>query len=220
MQKTLKHSKVVIFADSREPEEVFRELSNYDCIVKRKMLHVADYILSEAAAVERKTYSDFLRSIIDKRLFEQLSRLSKEFKKPVLIIEGSRREDISIHKNAVRGALAAVALDYGVPVIWARDVEDTAGIIFWMAKREQAESGREVSVRGKRRARSMEEQQEFLVSGLPNVNTVIAKRLLKHFKTPRSVFSAPEAELKKVKSIGKKKAGNILKLLGSEYKES
>ncbi len=219
MQKTLKHNKVVIFADSREPEEVFRELSNYDCIVKKKLLHVADYILSETVAVERKTYSDFLRSIIDKRLFEQLSQLSTEFKKPVLIIEGRRHEDINIHKNAVRGALAAVALDYGVPIIWTKNVEDTAGIIFWMAKREQIESGREVSIRGKRRARSMEEQQEFLISGLPNVNTVIAKRLLTYFKTPRGIFNAGEAELKKVKSIGKKKAKNILKLLETKYKE-
>ena len=98
------------------------------------------------------------------------------------------------------------------------DAHETAGFIFWVAKREQFEEKREVGVRGEKKAESMEEKQEYLVSGLPSINIVRAKALLKHFKSPAAVFSAPAEELQKVDGIGEKLAVGMKEALESKYK--
>jgi ERCC4-type nuclease len=73
-------------------------------------------------------------------------------------------------------------------------------------------------VRGEKKAESMEEKQEYLVSGLPGINIVRAKTLLKHFKSPAAVFSASEEDLQKVGGIGGKLAAGMKEALESKYK--
>lgn len=212
--------RVLIFADNREfKSRVVKELALMDCIVKPKQLEVGDYILSERVCVERKSMGDFLASIFDQRIFTQLKNLKNNFEKPILIIEGgnlySQRD---VHPNSVRGALASIAIDYSVPILWTQNEKDTAGILYWIAKREQFKEERPISIRGERKPLTLKEQQEFLVAGLPAINTKIAKRLLNHFKSPEKVFKASEEKLKKVKGIGDKIAKNIRKILTEKYK--
>ena len=219
MQSVLKpDSKILIFADTREfGSRVVEELARLDCIIKPKMLEVADFLLSDRVAVERKTDSDFLQSIIDRRLFEQAKSLTSNFQKPLLIIEGNDLYKRNLHPNAVRGALASLAIDYGLPIIWTEDGKDTAHMLYWIAKREQIEGNRTISIRGKRTVMTVPEQQRFLIAGLPGVNHILAGRLLKHFKTPENVFNASEDKLQKVRGIGSGLAKRIKILLTKEY---
>ena len=66
----------------------------------------------------------------------------------------------------------------------------------------------------------MKKRKEYIVAGLPGVNTKIARRLLNHFKDVRSVFKADEDQLKQVEGLGKKKASNISSILDSDYHET
>lgn len=219
VQKVFPTKKVLIFVDSREAgSEVIKKLEQYDCIIRKKMLHIADYVLSDRVAVERKRYSDFIKSIIDQRLFSQIRALAENFKKPILVIEGKEKL-VGLHPNAIRGALAFIAVDQGIPILWTDSEEETAGLLYWIARREQIEEKREPAIRGKRKALSMSQQQEFLIAGLPHVSSVLAKRLLNYFKTPEKVFKAKESDLKKIESIGKIKAKNIRKVLETRYKD-
>ena len=205
VQKVLKpENKIVIFVDNREfNSKVAKELARLDCIVKPKQLEVGDYILSDRVCVERKSSKDFLASIFDQRIFAQLGALKDHFEKPILIIEGqSLYCERNVHPNALRGVLTSIAVDYSIPILWTENEKDTAGMLYWIAKREQIEEGRSITIRGEKRQLSLKEQQEFLVAGLPKVNTKIAKRLLEYFKSPEKVFTASEEELKKVKGIG------------------
>ncbi|MFB6088856.1 MAG: ERCC4 domain-containing protein [Candidatus Aenigmatarchaeota archaeon] len=219
-QKTLKDDEeILIFADNREfNSSVVKELARKDCIVKPHQLEVGDYLISERVVVERKTASDFLESIFDKRMFDQAKNLAGQFENPVILIEGkglyTKR---NVHPNAVRGALSSLALDYKIPLMWSENEKDTAELIFWMAKREQIEEKRNVSIRGKRGGLTFEEKQEYLVSGLPSINSKISKRLLEHFKNPENVFTASEDELKNIKGIGKKMAKKLRKILTKDY---
>ena len=185
------------------------------------MLPVADYLLSERVGVERKTSRDFLKSIIDGRLFKQLANLKDNYDKPLLIIEGNNLLDEKmLHPNAVRGAITSVAVEFSVPIIWTKNPGETADMLFTIARREQIKLNKSVSIRTKRRFLSENQQQEFLISGLSGVSTVTAKRLLKHFKTPERVFSASEKELQDVEGIGKVMAKNIKKVLQKKYEKS
>ena len=53
-----------------------------------KQLDIADVIITSEVAIERKEGNDFIQSIKDDRLFEQLTRLKETFPISILILEG------------------------------------------------------------------------------------------------------------------------------------
>jgi Fanconi anemia group M protein len=61
--------------------------------------------------------------------------------------------------------------------------------------------------------------QEFLVAGLPHINTKLSRRLLQHFGSVKKVFSAKEEQLMRVDGIGKEKARKIWCLLNEKYEK-
>ena len=209
-------SKVLIFIDTRE-SSILEYFSQYDCTVQRKMLLLGDFIVSDRIAIEKKTVPDFIQSIVDKRLFAQLKGMKESFEKPLLIIEGEESLYGSLQPNAIRGALSAVTVDLGIPILWTRDLADTAGLVYWIARREQIDEKRGISLRNKKNPETMEEKQEYLVASLPDVSIVRSKALLKHFKSPKNVFNASVDELQEVKGIGKKIAENIKKVTDGVY---
>lgn len=209
-------SKVLIFVDTRE-DSIIEYFMQYDCLIQKKMLLYGDFVVSDRVVIEKKTIKDFIQSITDKRLFQQLKAMKDNFEKPILIIEGEESLYSYLHPNIIRGALAAVTVDLGIPIIWTRDLADTAGLIFWIAKREQIDEKREVPLRNKKVPETIEEQQEYLVASLPNVSAVRSKALLKHFKSPQNVFNASVKELQEAEGIGKKIAEIIKKIIEKEY---
>ena len=212
---------ISIIADHREKRTKTCEwLRTYDAKVIEKQLKVADYIVSDRVGIERKTTSDFLQSVIDQRLFRQLEELSASFAKPLLILEGDQRNLFTlrnVHPNMIHGVLSSITLDYGIPIIWTHSPKVTAAQIYWTAFREQGKAKRGLMVRACKKTKSTAMTQEFLVAGLPNVNSVLSKRLLKEFGTLKKVFSLKEDESRKVAGIGKKKARDMWCLLNSEY---
>ncbi|MGZ4857170.1 MAG: DEAD/DEAH box helicase, partial [Methanobacteriaceae archaeon] len=128
----------LIYADSREASSgVLRELSHLGAEIKILNLSVADYQVSNEVAIERKSSNDFVGSIMDKRLHKQAKELVQSFQKPVIILEGEDLYSSSLNPNAVRGALASLAVDFGIPIIPTRSAEDTASMIIRIAIREQ-----------------------------------------------------------------------------------
>ncbi len=223
IQKALPLDRPMVFVDHRESSSnVTRHLKEYDILITPKQLEVGDYICSDQVGVERKTMNDFLQSIIDKRLFNQLENLSNTFEKPILIMEGN--PDVlflnrNMHTNAIRGALACIAVDYSMPIIWTQNSRETASQIYWIAHREQIDDRKEASIRCNKKAFTLKQQQEYLIAGLPGINTSRAKKLLEHFKTPERIFRASEEKLKKVNGFGDKTAKRIKDLLKRKYKE-
>ena len=210
-------NRVLIFADSRE-RDILEYFKQYDCEVQKKMLLCADFLVSDRVCIERKTVKDFVQSITDKRLFQQLSNMKENFERPLLIIEGKESLYGTLQPNAIRGALSSIAIDLGIPIIWTMDIADTAGMIYWIANREQMLEKRPIALRNKKVPKKLKEMQEYFVSSLPDISNVRAKALLKHFKSPHAILEADEKELQKVKGIGKKLAKNIKKVLESNYK--
>jgi len=212
-------SKVLIFIDTREANsgiiEYFRQ---YDCDIQKKMLLFGDFVVSDRVCIEKKLVNDFIQSITDKRLFKQLKEMKDNFEKPILIIEGEESLYGFLQPNIIRGTLAVITVDMSIPIIWTRDMADTAGVVYWIARREQLLEKREVVLRNKKVPKTIEEKQEYLVSSLPDVSVVRSKALLKHFKSPINIFNATEEELRKVKGIGKGIARKIKKVLEKKYK--
>lgn len=213
-----KEDEIIVIADDRE-NSVAKKLSKMDITVRKNRLDVADFLVSERTAVERKSASDFVDSLVDQRLFSQMPDL-QQFENPVIIIEGddlySHRQ---IHPNAIRGALASIAIDHGIPILWTDNEENTADMLETLAKREQEENDRTVSIRGTRSIKSEKELQQFVVAGLPDVNTKLAERLLEELGSIQAVFTASNSELMEVEGIGEKTANNIRTLIQRDYNE-
>lgn len=213
-QKLLKpEGGVVIVSDYRE-KEVTEHLKKLGAIINERALNVGDFVCSERAVIERKTYNDFVSSIIDGRVFEQADALKKNFDKPIILIEGY--SDRQINENALKGAIASLLIDFGVSLLTTRNPLDTAKTIYWIAKKEQFE-GRGVSIKVGKKPKEMKKLQEFIVASIPGISLTLAKRLLDHFGCVEKIFVADEVELKKVKGIGNKLAEKVRKVLTAKY---
>lgn len=215
----LEDQRPVIYADSREhSSRVLRELEQLNMNIKVKKLAVADYQISEDLAIERKTTSDFTNSIMDKRLHKQAKELVENFKKPVIIIEGTELYAGPVHPNAVRGALASIAVDFGIPIIPTKSPEETAAMIYRITIREQKEEKPTIQVRTEKKPLTKWDQQLYIVESLPNVGPVTARKLLEEFKSVKAVVNASEDDLKRVEGIGDKIAQRIFRVVNSGFK--
>ena len=207
-----------IFVDARE-REMAKLLESLGLEVTVKNLEVGDYVVSDRVAIERKTATDFVASIIDpqRNLFRQIADLARTYDRPVLILEGRDLYTTQMNAGSIRGALASVAVDYGVPIIPTEDQNETASVIALLARREMQE-GREPKVHGHKTARTLKEQQEYLISAISSVGPTVARNLLKHFGSVEKIMTASQEELQEVEMVGPKIAERIRELVGGEYK--
>jgi len=208
-----------IIADTREVFSGIPAMLESMAELEVKQIPVGDYILSERVAVERKRAEDFLDSLIRKKIFEQVTRLRNAYEKPVLVIEDEGLFSRNIDRRAIYGAIASLLTDYDIPVIRTRDAQETSFILYAIAAREQFKKKRDVALRGKKPNMSLKERQQFLVEGLPDVSSILAKRLLFHFRTVRNVMMAGMEELMEVEGIGKKKAMKITEVMDAEWED-
>ncbi|HLD57477.1 MAG TPA: ERCC4 domain-containing protein [archaeon] len=222
IQNILPTGKITVFADHRENNMVPAYIKEYGADVVLKQLKVADYICSDRVAIEKKSSSDFLQSIINQRIFKQMEEIADSFERPLLVLEGNPEMlffERKIHPNTIRGVLSSIAIDYKVPIIWTSNPKETAGMIYWIAKREQDHEKRGLQIRAKIKTETPQNHQEFLVAGLPLVSNVLSKKLLKKFKTVKKVFAASQKQLQKVEGIGEEKAKKIWEILNMGYAE-
>ncbi|BDZ70115.1 hypothetical protein GCM10025861_06320 [Methanobacterium petrolearium] len=132
-------------------------------------------------------------------------------------MEGQDLYSSGLHPNAIRGALASLAVDFNLPLIPTRNPEDTAAMIHRLAKREVERGPHDVQVRTEKKPLTLKEQQLFIVESLPNVGPVTARKLLEEFKSVDGVFSASADDLKKVEGIGNIIAKSIREIIESNY---
>lgn len=175
------------------------------------------YILSKRLAVERRTGSSFLRGIMDKTLFTSAIYLREHFRVPILIIEGEVDYTYSaFDPQAVRGALSAMMLQYGLTVLSTPSVEETVALVAMMARQEQIGIP-EISLIPKRKATDLADMQRRIIEMLPGCGMVMARELLRQFGSVKRVVGATEVQLRAMRGIGTRKAKEIHKVLNAEY---
>ncbi|HDL14766.1 MAG TPA: DEAD/DEAH box helicase, partial [Euryarchaeota archaeon] len=170
--------------------------------------------------IERKTTEDFINSLIDGRLMSQAINLRQSYSRALMIVEGESLYTIrNIRVEAVMGALISLTVDFNIPVLFTKNEKETAVLISRITEREQNIEENEIQIRAEKKPVSLSEMQEFVVAGLPNINTTLARRLLEHFGSVERIFSADEKELDKVQGIGKKIAKEMREVISSLYKK-
>ena len=137
----------------------------------------------------------------------------------MLVIEGDSPFNCSgMNPNAIHGELSSIALDFGVSIFYTRDAEDTASLLVQIAKREQLDEKRDVNMHWKKSAPMLPQQQEYIISSIPDIGPRAAQSLLQHFGSVENIMKASYEELLEVSNIGPKAASRIREIVGSEYK--
>jgi len=213
--KTKEKPKPKIIIDYREKNSlVASELIGLGFEIEFKELKVADYIVKDVA-IERKTVSDFLSSMLNKRLLNQLEEL-QQYKNKLLIIEGIDEQELyneknikGIHANAVRGFLLSILLKHKIPTLFTKNYKDTAQFINRIARKKE----QEMPMRVIKKSLNKKEQMQFILESFPGIGPKNARKLLEKFSTLQNIFTASQDELQKV--IGKK--AEVFKILKENY---
>ena len=210
-----------IIVDHRERgSAVIKELIELGIQIHLEKLDSADYLLSSRVGVEYKTNEDFVNSLIDGRLLQQMRELKENFERPLVLVEGE--QDIysirNVHPNSIRGMMATILVSYGIPIIFTKNCQESASFLKIVAKREQEEEGSTFSLHNTKKEMSLMDWQEYIIGSLPGVGPTLAKPLLREFKSVKNIFNANQEQLQKIEKIGPIKANKIKEIIDSEYK--
>jgi len=74
-------------------------------------------------------------------------------------------------------------------------------------------------IRHRPKAKNVQKKQLYVVTGLPHVGPILARKMLKQFGSVRQVFSASKEELKAVNGVGALIASKIIEVLEEPYED-
>ena len=228
IREDLPKPKIII--DYREKQSlVAAELVKLGFEIEFKELKVADYIVNDVA-IERKTVSDFISSMLNKRLIKQLEEL-QQYPNKLLIIEGIDEQELyrmednmrfpssghkeiaywnrkgSLQKKPLRCLLNPNAVrGFLLSILLKHNIP----LLFTQNYKDTAQfiyriamkKNQEMGIRANKKSLNKKEQMQFILEGFPGIGPKNAKKLLRKFSTLQNIFSAPQDELQKI--IGKK----------------
>ncbi|MAG79021.1 hypothetical protein CMI40_01450 [Candidatus Pacearchaeota archaeon] len=213
----IKKEKSKIIVDYRERNSLVpSELISLGFHVEFKALKIADYIVNDVV-IERKTVTDFISSIINRRLLSQIIDL-QQYENKLLIVEGideqelynNSEERIGMNPNAIRGFLLSILLKYKIPLIFTKNYEDTAKFISVLSKKKS----KEIPLNVRKKSFNKKEQMQYILESFPGIGPTTSKKLLEKFKTIKEIINAPYEDLQKI--IGKK-AEILRKIINETY---
>jgi len=207
----------IVIDDRETSSKVVEVLSGMGAACRIERLPQGDYAIGDRILVERKTARDFVDTLINRDLLGQVKAMADAVPRPILIIEGGDiYTERDMHPNAIRGVLVALTVDMGVSLLFTKDEDETAQLLFVIAKREDAERG-ERKMHPHKSHHSERDEQEYLVSAFPEIGLKNARLLLSHFSTVQEIVNAELAELTAIKGVGEKTAQKIFDLVRRSY---
>ena len=211
----------MIIVDQREQaaNKWVEKLKNEGIEAEAKWMDEGDFIVrggETTLLVERKSVSDLVSSILNKRLFEQLDVLARQETPFALMITGDPKKLVRRFRrmgknpklvwNTYLGLQNELSLK-GIPVLVVPEEGMVARMLFLLARK--MEKGVRPALHARKRSKTLAEEQIEVLGMVKSLGIVKAKDLLDRFQTLRSVATADPKELMGVKGIGKKIAEHI-----------
>ena len=196
-RKTLSPKLPLIIADIHEKNSLVLSHLSTQSNLQIKPLKIADYLVGQTA-IERKTVQDFISSMINKRLIQQLKQM-QIYPQRLLIIEGglhsTLQENTPITK-ALRGFILSIITNHQTPIIQTLNPNETANYIITLAK-QQLKLQTPISLHS-RIPKTIQEQKQYILESFPNIGPTKAKKLLEKFQTISKTINASEESLEEI----------------------
>ena len=202
---------IKIICDFREKHSgIPKLLADNKINVSFSSLSTGDYIINDQIIVERKTAEDFIQSIMDNRLFEQCSKLKKDIRRVLIIIEGNPyRTEHKIDGRAVKGAILSILTAWQIPVIYSQSADSSVELLMMLGTQLLKDDAYIRTYSGYKPKKIKSQRLRFL-QGIPSTGPAIAGRLIDNFGNIKSIVNASADELRKIKGIGKRNSKKIV----------
>lgn len=202
---------IEIIADHREKRSGLPDLLvEKNVEISYCTLRAGDYLVNNELLIERKSAEDFIQSISGNRLFFQCAQMKKQNRKSLFIIEGNPyRTNHNMAESAIRGAIISIMISWQIPIIYSKDKEGSAHLLFQLARQFSKIKGPVWLIKRSKPKRNKDLQLRVL-QGLPRVGPALATRLYNNFGSVKSVINADAKQLKMIEGIGKKSAEKIV----------
>lgn len=208
----------MIIIDSREPNSLINGLKQKGLEIETDFIESGDYLLDDGFAIERKD-KDLVQSIISNRLYEQLNGLC-EYPHPILCIVMDNLWKVFyfsqsrwIH-SAYNGMLTTLSISYpNLKVMQFSDEKEFMDYIVSLDKKIHKEGVSSRPVPLVRKPKSINERKENMLSMIEGLGISKAKEFINEFGTIENLCNADLEQLKKIKGVGKKLAGNVFNTL-------
>jgi len=204
-QDKKQENKIPIIVDTREKQSLVASfLAEQKANIKFEHLEIADYLIEaqQTIAIERKTFNDFISSMINKRLFQQLNDL-KKYENPILIIEGKQETENKNLNKAANSLILSIITEYKIPIIFSENEKQTAEILILLAEKQEKPK-QELAIRQSKTFKNLQEQKQFILEGFPGIGPTITKKLLEKFKTIKEILNTEKNENELKQILGKK----------------
>ena len=199
---------------------------------EKRWIEIGDYIYDDVC-FEAKSTTDFLGSVMSKRLWTQLDNMDRHYQTNVVIIYGELEEAIHnvisnspsnvpigsrsiMLNNKFLGAIGRIVLDTDIKPFWVRTEEEAALIITAISKMKPLTRDTIAPQIFKRI--TTDDLRLDLLSSIKGVSIKKAKELIKQFGSIMEIGECSEFELQSIEGIGETLAKRILSTLHSEEK--
>lgn len=203
---------VRIVADDREAAsgviDVLR--ARVDVAIEVNRLRIGDFLVEESFVIERKTLRDFAASVIDARWFKQSAAMAAGARCGVIVLEGpvAAASELGVSREALQGALITVSVFYGIAVLRAHDVAETARLLVYLGRQARRFANHALPRPGYR-PKGRRARQLFVLQGLPGIGPERAEALLDYFGSVEKVAQASALDLAAIDGIGESTAEKI-----------
>ena len=179
-----------------------------------KKLPAGDFIISNLV-IERKTFSDLVKSVIDGRLYKQLDKLYTTGKKTIFIIEGSHPAQAwkvlkysrpsADPEEMVKNIIITLACVYEVSIIYSKDQADTVDILKEISIKKTF-----YRIHSPKKPKGLKPIEQILTL-VEGIGSMTARRISKQLGNKLSKYT--KTNLLTVKGVGLSTANKIIKFL-------
>ena len=220
--------------DSRENSKlsklVFQKAKALKIEHEVKWLEIGDYVFDDVC-FEAKSATDFLGSVMSKRLWTQLDNMDRHYSTNIVIIHGDMQEAILnvienskskmsiasrsiILNNKFLGAIGRIVLDTDIKPFWVQTEEEASLIITAVCKMKPLT--RETIAPQVFKRLTTDDLRVDLLSSIKGVSIKKSKELIKQFGSIMEIGECSSYELQAIEGIGETLAKRIISTLNSE----
>jgi ERCC4-type nuclease len=224
--------------DSREKsplaELVMKEATKLNLPYEKAWLEIGDYIYDDVC-FEAKSSFDFLMSVMNKRLWNQIDNMDRAFNNNIIIMYGKAEDAMTqwldnakgvgnrfnnhrlIH-NKFYGAIGKIILDTDCNIVWVPFIDNAAKAICVVCKMQPHE--REVyTPRLIKKKISTTDLRIDVLTTIKGLSEKKAKKLIENHGSIMEIGEATLKELQEIEGIGATLASRINEVLNSEDKQ-